>query len=166
MPVLNPRELWEESGRWDEFGDVLFRLKDRKDRDLCLGPTHEEVISDLARAYISSYRELPQTWYQIQTKFRDEARPRAGVIRGRQFIMMDAYSMDFSEEGLDKSYDDQRQIYERIYRSGEGDQSWQASHKGVFRQSTRQGYGDTGCRFQGSHRNGLGDGDLPHEEDP
>ena len=116
MPVLNPRELWEESGRWFDFGDTLFRLKDRRGRDLCLGPTHEEVITDLARAYILSYREMPQTWYQIQTKFRDEQRPRAGVIRGRQFIMMDAYSMDFTQDGLDKSYDIQRQIYERIFR--------------------------------------------------
>lgn len=116
MPVLNPRELWEESGRWTDFGDALFRLKDRKGRDLCLGPTHEEVITELARAYIKTYRELPQTWYQIQTKFRDEQRPRAGVIRARQFIMMDAYSMDYTQEGLDKSYDNQRIIYERIYR--------------------------------------------------
>ena len=116
MPVLNPRELWEESNRWTDFGDVLFRLKDRRGRDLCLGPTHEEVITDLARSFIKSYRELPQTWYQIQTKFRDEARPRAGVIRGRQFTMMDAYSFDYSQEGLDESYDNQRIIYERIYR--------------------------------------------------
>jgi prolyl-tRNA synthetase len=115
MPVLNPRELWEETGRWNEFGDVMFRLKDRKGRDLCLGPTHEEVITDLARAYIKSYRELPQTWYQIQTKFRDEARPRAGVVRGRQFTMMDAYSFDCTEEGLDKSYDNQRIVYERTF---------------------------------------------------
>jgi len=116
MPVLNPRELWDETNRWTEFGDVLFRLKDRRDRDLCLGPTHEEVITDLARSFVSSYRELPQTWYQIQTKFRDEARPRAGVVRGRQFIMMDAYSMDYTQDGLDKSYDNQRIIYERIYK--------------------------------------------------
>lgn len=115
MPVLNPKEIWEESGRWTDFGDVLFRLKDRRGRDLCLGPTHEEVITDLARSFLESYRELPQTWYQIQTKFRDEARPRAGVIRGRQFTMMDAYSFDFSKDGLDKSYDDQRIIYEKIF---------------------------------------------------
>ena len=116
MPVLNPRELWDETNRWTEFGDVLFRLKDRRGRDLCLGPTHEEVITDLARTFVSSYRELPQTWYQIQSKFRDEARPRAGVVRGRQFIMMDAYSLDHEPEGLDKSYDNQRIIYERIYK--------------------------------------------------
>lgn len=116
MPVLGPRELMEECNRWEDFGDVLFRLKDRRGRDLFLGPTHEEVITDLARSFITSYKELPQTWYQVQTKFRDEARPRAGVIRGRQFTMMDAYSFDHSQDGLDKSYDNQRIIYERIYR--------------------------------------------------
>lgn len=115
MPILCHRELLEESNRWTEFGDILFRLKDRRGRDMCLGPTHEESITDLARSFITSYKELPQTWYQIQIKFRDEPRPRAGVIRGRQFIMMDAYSFDFSQDGLNKSYDDQRQIYERIY---------------------------------------------------
>ena len=104
MPSLQPLDIWKESGRDEALGPVLFHLKDRRERDLVLAPTHEEVITMLAARNIQSYRDLPVTLYQIQTKFRDEARPRAGLVRVREFIMKDAYSFDFSEEGLDKSY--------------------------------------------------------------
>ncbi len=115
MPALSPKEIWKESGRWKDFGDDMFRLKDRKGRDYCLCPTHEEVITEIARNHIRSYRDLPQIWYQIQTKFRDEPRPRAGVIRSRQFIMKDSYSLDIDESGLDKSFDLHREAYSRIF---------------------------------------------------
>ncbi len=115
LPVLSSRELWEETNRWDDFGDELFRLTDRNDRDLCLAPTHEELITDLARREIQSYRELPQIWYQIQTKFRDEPRPRGAVLRMRQFIMKDSYTLDKDPEGLDKSFNKHREAYERIF---------------------------------------------------
>ena len=94
LPVLSPAELWQETGRWDFYGKELFRLRDRHDRDFCLGPTHEEVITDLFRREVRSYRQLPLTMYQIQTKFRDEIRPRFGLMRGREFIMKDAYSFE------------------------------------------------------------------------
>lgn len=114
LPMLSSKELWEETGRWEEFGDELFRLKDRRERDLCLAPTHEEIITHIARSEIRSYRDLPQIWYQIQTKFRDEPRPRSAVLRARQFIMKDSYSLDSDEEGLDRSYDAHREAYQRI----------------------------------------------------
>lgn len=116
MPALSPKEIWEESGRWNDFGDDMFRLKDRKGRDYCLCPTHEEVITEIARDNIRSYRDLPQIWYQIQTKFRDEPRPRAGVIRSRQFIMKDSYSLDIDETGLDKSFNLHKDAYSRIFK--------------------------------------------------
>jgi len=94
LPVLTPKEIWEESGRWKDFGDEMFRVKDRKGRDFAMSPTHEEIITDLARREIKSYRDLPQIWYQIQTKFRDEPRPRSGLLRVRQFEMKDSYSLD------------------------------------------------------------------------
>jgi len=115
MPALSPKEIWEESGRWKDFGDDMFRLKDRKNRDYCLCPTHEEVITEIARNYIRSYRDLPQIWYQIQTKFRDEPRPRGGVIRSRQFLMKDSYSLDIDEEGLDRSFNLHKEAYSRIF---------------------------------------------------
>jgi prolyl-tRNA synthetase len=115
LPALNPREVWEESGRWDAMGDNMFRLKDRKGADMCLGMTHEEVITSIARNDLRSYKQLPQVWYQIQVKFRDEARPKSGVLRVRQFIMKDAYSFDIDQEGLDKSFEDQREAYIRIF---------------------------------------------------
>ncbi len=115
MPALSPKEIWEESGRWKDFGDDMFRLKDRKGRDYCLCPTHEEVITEIARNNIRSYRNLPQIWYQIQTKFRDEPRPRAGVIRSRQFIMKDSYSLDVDEVGLDRSFNLHKEAYSRIF---------------------------------------------------
>ncbi len=104
LPALNPRDLWEESGRWTVMGDNMFRLKDRKGADLCLGMTHEEVMTDIARNELRSYKQLPQIWYQIQTKFRDEPRPKAGLLRVRQFIMKDSYSFDIDATGLDVSY--------------------------------------------------------------
>ena len=104
MPAVQPAELWEESGRWSNFGPELLRLKDRHERDFCVGPTHEEVITDIARREVRSYKQLPINLYQIQTKFRDEIRPRFGVMRAREFIMKDAYSFDLDAEGLESSY--------------------------------------------------------------
>ncbi|MDT4895431.1 MAG: prolyl-tRNA synthetase [Acidobacteriota bacterium] len=115
LPALNPREIWEESGRWTVMGDNMFRLKDRKGADLCLGMTHEEVFTSIARNELRSYKQLPQVWYQIQMKFRDEARPKSGVLRVRQFMMKDAYSFDVDQAGLDKSFEDQREAYKRIF---------------------------------------------------
>ncbi|MDQ3755813.1 MAG: proline--tRNA ligase [Acidobacteriota bacterium] len=115
LPALNPREIWEETGRWAVMGDNMFRLKDRKGADLCLGMTHEEVFTSIARHELHSYKQLPQVWYQIQTKFRDEARPKSGVLRVRQFIMKDAYSFDVDRAGLDKSFNDQHEAYIRIF---------------------------------------------------
>jgi prolyl-tRNA synthetase len=115
LPALNPREVWEESGRWTAMGDNMFRLKDRKGADMCLGMTHEEVFTSIARHELRSYKQLPQVWYQIQVKFRDEARPKSGVLRVRQFIMKDAYSFDLDQAGLDKSFEDQREAYKRIF---------------------------------------------------
>ncbi len=115
LPALTSAKLWEESGRWEAFGDDMFRLKDRKDHDMALAPTHEEVMTDLARVYLRSYRDLPQIWYQMQTKFRDEPRPRAGILRVREFIMKDSYSFDATWEGLDKSYDLHRKAYMKIF---------------------------------------------------
>jgi prolyl-tRNA synthetase len=115
LPALHPAELWQESGRWSVMGQTMFRLKDRKGAELCLGMTHEEVITDIARRELRSYKQLPQVWYQIQTKFRDEARPKSGLLRVRQFTMKDAYSFDLDQAGLDRSFDAQRQAYERIF---------------------------------------------------
>jgi prolyl-tRNA synthetase len=115
LPALNPREVWEASGRWATMGDNMFRLKDRKGADLCLGMTHEEVMTDIARKELRSYKQLPQIWYQIQTKFRDEPRPKAGLLRVRQFIMKDAYSFDIDAAGLDVSYQKHHDTYCRIF---------------------------------------------------
>ena len=115
LPALNPREVWEESGRWAVMGENMFRLKDRKGADLCLGMTHEEVFTSIARNELRSYKQLPQVWYQIQVKFRDEVRPKSGVLRVRQFIMKDAYSFDIDRAGLDKAFEDQREAYKRIF---------------------------------------------------
>src|SRR3954471_21539697 len=111
LPALNPAEVWQESGRWTVMGDNMFRLKDRFGRDLCLGMTHEEVMTSIARGELRSYKQLPQIWYQIQTKFRDEPRPKSGLLRVRQFIMKDAYSFDLAPEGLDIAYEKHRQAY-------------------------------------------------------
>ncbi|MGH9599022.1 MAG: proline--tRNA ligase [Terracidiphilus sp.] len=112
---LLPREPWEESGRWTAMGDNMFRLKDRKGADLCLGMTHEEIMTSIARNELHSYKQLPQIWYQIQTKFRDEPRPKSGLLRVRQFIMKDSYSFDIDKEGLDKSFDLHDAAYRRIF---------------------------------------------------
>jgi prolyl-tRNA synthetase len=115
LPALHPRELWDASGRWTAMGDNMFRLKDRKGADLCLGMTEEEVMTDIARKELRSYKQLPQIWYQIQTKFRDEPRPRSGLLRVRQFIMKDSYSFDMDEAGLDVSYLKHYDAYCRIF---------------------------------------------------
>jgi len=115
MSAVQPAELWQESGRWFAYGPELWRLKDRNGRDFCLGPTHEEIFTDIVRSDVSSYRQLPLNLYQIQTKYRDEARPRFGLMRSREFIMKDSYSFDRDEAGLDKSYEDMYKAYERIF---------------------------------------------------
>ena len=115
LPALHPRELWEESGRWAVMGDTMFRLKDRKGADLCLGMTHEEVMTSIARRELRSYKQLPQIWYQIQNKFRDEARPKSGLLRVRQFTMKDSYSFDIDPAGLDVSYRKHYDAYCRIF---------------------------------------------------
>ena len=115
LPGLNPAEVWQESGRWDVMGDNLFRLKDRNGRDLCLGMTHEEVMTYIARGELRSYKQLPQIWYQIQTKFRDEPRPKSGLLRTRQFIMKDSYTFDLTPAGLDAAYEKHRVAYCRIF---------------------------------------------------
>jgi len=112
LPGIVPREPWEESGRWTTMGENMFRLKDRKGADLCLGMTHEEIMTTIARGELRSYKQLPQIWYQIQTKFRDEPRPKAGLLRVRQFIMKDSYSFDINKAGLDRSFD----LHDRVYR--------------------------------------------------
>jgi prolyl-tRNA synthetase len=115
LPALNPKEVWEESGRWSGMGDNMFRLKDRKGAEFCLAMTHEEIVTDIARKELRSYKQLPQIWYQIQTKFRDEPRPRSGLLRVRQFLMKDAYSFDIDEAGLDLSYNKHDETYRRIF---------------------------------------------------
>ncbi|MDF2179603.1 proline--tRNA ligase [Aliiglaciecola sp. CAU 1673] len=115
MPMVQPADLWEESGRWEEYGPELLRLKDRHQRDFVLGPTHEEVITELVRKEVSSYKQLPLNLYQIQTKFRDEVRPRFGVMRGREFIMKDAYSFHLGQDCLEKTYQDMYQAYCNIF---------------------------------------------------
>ena len=115
MPALQPAELWQETGRWEQYGPELARLKDRHDRDFCLGPTHEEIITDLARNEIKSYKQLPITYYQIQTKFRDEIRPRFGVMRSREFIMKDAYSFHLDQDSLQETYDVMYAAYTNIF---------------------------------------------------
>jgi prolyl-tRNA synthetase len=115
MPVLHPAEIWQQSGRWHAIGGEMFRLKDRNDRDMCLGMTHEEVVAWLAAKEIRSYRDLPQIWYQIQTKERDEARPRSGVLRTREFLMKDSYTLDPDTDALERSYHAHKEAYCRIF---------------------------------------------------
>lgn len=115
MPAVQPAELWQESGRWDQYGPELARLTDRHERDFCLGPTHEEIITDLARNEIKSYKQLPITYYQIQTKFRDEIRPRFGIMRAREFVMKDAYSFHLDDESLNQTYQTMYQAYSAIF---------------------------------------------------
>ncbi len=115
MPALQPAELWQETGRWEQYGPELARLKDRHERDFCLGPTHEEIITDLARNELKSYKQLPITYYQIQTKFRDEIRPRFGVMRSREFVMKDAYSFHLDQESLQQTYEVMYRAYSNIF---------------------------------------------------
>jgi prolyl-tRNA synthetase len=115
LPALHPAEIWKESGRWEVMGETMFRLKDRRGSDMCLGMTHEEIFTTIARGEIRSYKQLPQVWFQIQTKFRDEERPKSGLMRVRQFIMKDAYTFDVDRAGLDRSFELQRQAYKNIF---------------------------------------------------
>ena len=115
MPAVQPAELWQETGRWDQYGPLLLRMSDRHEREFCFGPTHEEVITDIARRELRSYKQLPVNYYQIQTKFRDEIRPRFGVMRSREFIMKDAYSFDIDKEGLELSYQKMHDAYSAIF---------------------------------------------------
>ncbi|HEY9231545.1 MAG TPA: proline--tRNA ligase [Blastocatellia bacterium] len=115
LPALHPAEVWKESGRWQVMGDNMFRLRDRREAEMCLGMTHEEIFTAIIRHAISSYRQLPQVWYQIQTKFRDEARPKSGLLRVREFTMKDAYSFDVDRAGLDKAFQDEHDAYCRIF---------------------------------------------------
>ena len=115
MPVVQPAELWQESGRWEDYGPELLRFKDRHQRDFVLGPTHEEVITDIARNLLKSYKQLPVSYYQLQTKFRDEIRPRFGVMRSREFVMKDAYSFHIDQPSLQKTYDDMYRAYSNIF---------------------------------------------------
>ncbi|MEO1750759.1 proline--tRNA ligase [Thiofaba sp. EF100] len=115
MPAVQPAELWQESGRWEQYGPELLRLKDRHQRDFCFGPTHEEIITDFARRELKSYKQLPVCWYQIQTKFRDEVRPRFGVMRAREFLMKDAYSFHMDQDSLQATYDAMHAAYTRIF---------------------------------------------------
>jgi len=138
LPAVQPAELWQESRRWQEYGPELLRLKDRHERDFCYGPTHEEIITDIARREIRSYRQVPVNLYQIQTKFRDEIRPRFGVMRSREFIMKDAYSFDLSAKGLqasyDRMYDAYRSIFDRLglhYRAVEADSGAIGGHRSM-----------------------------------
>src|SRR5471030_562604 len=115
LPAIHPKEFWVESGRWTVMGDNMFRLKDRKGAELCLGMTHEEIMTSIARNELKSYKQLPQIWYQIQSKFRDEPRPKSGLLRVRQFTMKDSYSFDINAAGLDKSFDLHDQVYRNIF---------------------------------------------------
>ena len=163
FPALLPREPYEATHRWEEYGDNIFRLKDRHEADYLLAPTHEEMFTLLVKDMYSSYKDLPVTLYQIQTKYRDEFRPRAGLIRGREFVMKDAYSFTIDEEGMRKAYYDERGAYERI-RGVPGSDADRRRYlrAGTFRQGMEGGgpehSGTTGnrCfhhsrRFQGSH---------------
>ena len=116
LPAICPAELWQESGRWEQYGKELLRMKDRYERDFCFGPTHEEIVTDIVRREVRSYRELPINLYQIQTKFRDELRPRFGLMRGREFIMKDAYSFHVDADDLNREYQSMAETYRRIFQ--------------------------------------------------
>src|SRR5210317_851131 len=115
MPAVQPAELWQETGRWEKYGNLLLRMQDRHQREYCFGPTHEEVITDIARRELRSYKQLPVNFYQIQTKFRDEIRPRFGVMRSREFIMKDAYSFHLNQASLQQTYEIMHQTYCNIF---------------------------------------------------
>src|SRR5690606_41268819 len=158
MPVVQPSELWQESGRWEQYGPELLRIADRGDRPFVLGPTHEEVITDLIRNELSSYKQLPLNFFQIQTKFRDEVRPRFGVMRSREFLMKDAYSFHTSQESLQETYDKMYAAYSKIF-----------SRMGL---DFRAGQADTGSiggsashEFQVLAQSGGDGGSLPDSPD-
>src|SRR3954447_18751257 len=132
LPALHPSEIWRRSGRWEIMGDEMFRLTDRRGSEYGLGMTHEELFTLLARDELRSYRDLPQVWYQIQTKFRDEPRPKSGLLRVREFPMKDAYTFDIDQAGLDRAYDQQRQAYERIFQRCGLDALMVEAHSGAM----------------------------------
>ena len=133
MPMVQPKELWEETKRWEKMGPELLRIKDRHDRDFCLGPTHEEVITDIIRTNVKSYKELPLNIYQIQTKFRDEVRPRYGIMRGREFLMKDSYSFNIDEDSLQETYLTMRNTYKKILERMELEYKISAADSGAIR---------------------------------
>ena len=132
MPMVQPKELWEETKRWEKMGPELLRIKDRHDRDFCLGPTHEEVITDIIRTNVKSYKELPLNIYQIQTKFRDEVRPRYGIMRGREFLMKDSYSFNIDEDSLQETYLNMRNTYKKILERMEIEYKISAADSGAI----------------------------------
>ena len=178
LPALHPAEVWQESGRWDIMGDNMFRLKDRFQRDLCLGMTHEEIVTTLARGEIRSYKQLPQIWYQIQTKFRDEARPKSGLLRVRQFLMKDSYSFDLDATGLDAAYEKHYQAYCRIFdRCGleymaveahSGAMGGSQSHEFMVRSEAGEDLVAVckGCGYSANLEKAVSQPSLPEIEDP
>jgi prolyl-tRNA synthetase len=178
LPALNPAEVWQESGRWDVMGDNLFRLKDRFGRDLCLGMTHEEVMTVIARGELRSYKQLPQIWYQIQTKFRDEPRPKSGLLRVRQFIMKDSYTFDMDQAGLDAAYDRHYQAYCRIFeRCGlrylvveahSGAMGGSQSHEFMVESDAGEDFVAvcSGCGYAANLEKAVAEPSAPRAEDP
>jgi prolyl-tRNA synthetase len=178
LPALNPAEVWQESGRWDVMGDNLFRLKDRFGRDLCLGMTHEEVMTVIARGELRSYKQLPQIWYQIQTKFRDEPRPKSGLLRVRQFIMKDSYTFDMDQAGLDAAYDRHYQAYCRIFeRCGlrylvveahSGAMGGSQSHEFMVESDAGEDFVAvcSGCGYAANLEKAMAEPTAPRAEDP
>jgi prolyl-tRNA synthetase len=178
LPALHPAEVWQESGRWDIMGDNMFRLKDRFQRDLCLGMTHEEIVTVIARGELRSYKQLPQIWYQIQTKFRDEPRPKSGLLRVRQFLMKDSYSFDLDPAGLDKAYEKHYQAYRRIFdRCGleytaveahSGTMGGSQSHEFMVQSDAGEDFVAVckGCGYSANLEKAVSQPSLPLAEDP
>src|ERR1044072_4332570 len=178
LPALNPAEVWQESGRWDVMGENLFRLKDRFGRDLCLGMTHEEVMTILARGELRSYKQLPQIWYQIQTKFRDEPRPKGGLMRVRQFIMKDSYTFDMDAEGLEVAYQKHSDASCRIFdRCGlkyiaveahSGAMGGSQSHEFMVPSDAGEDFVITcaGCGYKANLEKAVSKAQAPSVEDP
>jgi prolyl-tRNA synthetase len=178
LPMLNPAELWQESGRWQLMGDDMFRLKDRFGRDFCLGMTHEEGMTAIARGELRSYKQLPQIWYQIQTKFRDEPRPKSGLLRLRQFIMKDAYSFDIDAAGLDVSYDKNYHAYRRIFdrcglqyttvQAHSGAMGGSQSHEFMVRSDAGEDFvvQCTKCDYAANLEKAVSRASAPNEPDP
>ena len=178
LPALHPAEIWQESGRWDIMGENMFRLKDRFQRELCLGMTHEEVITALARGELRSYKQLPQIWYQIQTKFRDEPRPKSGLLRVRQFLMKDSYSFDLDQAGLDAAYEKHFQAYRRIFDRCGLEYLTVEAHSGAMGGSQSHEFmvasdaGEDlvvickGCGYSANLEKAVSQPTLPEDEDP